>query len=223
MTSVFRLLFMGSLLVPCAAAAVAAASEPSPSCQTIIEQVQPGDLIFLAIDDFLYRRVARATLTWTSHVGIVLPDTDGRLKVYESAVPLSRTSDICSFIGRTADDKLAILRLKENPPSPEEVQRMVLTARAHLNRLYNFSFDYDGWGEYCSKFVREVYLSGMGVSVGEVKTVRELIDANPDKSLLTFWKYWFLGKIPYAQRIVTPASQLNDPKFVPIFSSPPPI
>ena len=72
---------------------------------------------------------------------------------------------------------------------------------------YHLGFDLDSPRQYCSKFVHEVYRDAMGISLGKVETFRELLDANPG-SPLSFWKMWFLGRIPWDRRTVTPASML---------------
>jgi hypothetical protein len=46
-----------------------------------------GDLIFLDIPVFLFRQVALATQSWTSHVGVVFKDADG------SVTPASQLND----------------------------------------------------------------------------------------------------------------------------------
>jgi hypothetical protein len=65
---------------------------------------------------------------------------------------------------------------------------------------------------FCSKLTYLIYQS-IGVEAGAIQSFHELIEENPNGPL-RFWKFWFFGKVPLDRRTVTPASQINDMKFV---------
>ncbi|WP_436977106.1 hypothetical protein [Shigella flexneri] len=49
--------------------------------------------------------------------------------------------------------------------------------------------------------------------MGEIETFGQLLNSNPNAKL-TFWKFWFLGSIPWERKTVTPASLWHHPGLV---------
>ena len=174
--------------------------------------VREGDLIFLDIPSFLFRRVAKSTKSWTSHVGIVLKDEFGRWVVSESKIPFSKEVRLEDYLRRSANGRFEIRRLNR-PLDEPEVTKLRSVARANYGKLYGLGFNLDSAKLFCSKHVYQTY-QAIGVEVGEIQTFNELMMDNPDSSDLRFWRAWFFGFIPRSRRTVTPASQLNDRKFV---------
>jgi hypothetical protein len=184
----------------------------------IERQLHEGDLIFLDIPNPLFRHVAIATNSWTSHVGIAFQER-GRWMVAESAFPVSRQVPLHRFIKRSARCAFEIKRLKRDLKQPE-VEKLRSAAAEMLRRWYGLGFDFDSERLFCSKFVHLAYRS-IGVEAGRVETFRQLLAHNPAVST-SFWKAWFFGTIPWERRTVTPASQLNDPAFVTVMKGNPP-
>lgn len=73
--------------------------------------------------------------------------------------------------------------------------------------------------QFCSRFVREVVAQATAIKLGEVETFSTLLQRNLDVSL-NFWRCWFLGRIPWQRRTVTPASLLLSPNLRMIFERP---
>lgn len=180
------------------------------ACQTATTVAQEGDLIFLDVPVTLFRKVAESTGSWTSHVGVVLKK-DGQWVVAESKIPLSTVTPLCSFIKRSSKYLFEIKRL-HRALTLEEIGKLHETADQLQGRFYHTGFDFDSKRLFCSKFAYLVYQS-IGVEVGHLQTFRELLAERPATSL-SFWNFWFFGSIPWDRRTVTPASQLNDPKFL---------
>ncbi|MEO0795137.1 MAG: YiiX/YebB-like N1pC/P60 family cysteine hydrolase [Verrucomicrobiota bacterium] len=172
-----------------------------------LDELQTGDLIFIAVPTLLFRQVAAATNSWTSHVGLVIREPDGDVYVYESAIPRSRRVSVSSFIRRSDRGRFEVRR-PIDPLSPEEQLALGDEAKARMGIWYDLGFDYDGRGQYCSKFVYECYLAATGREIGRLQSFRELLDENPGVGL-GFWRCWFAGFIPWERRTVSPASQLN--------------
>lgn len=181
------------------------------ACDTVASAVEEGDLIFLDIPNVLFRHVAEATNTWTSHVGIVFKDQKNNWIVAESSVPISREVPLCQYLKRSSPYSFEVKRLKQKL-EPSEVAVLRATASGLLNKFYTLNFNFDSDRLFCSKFVYLTYKS-IGIDVGHFQTFRELLANNPDITL-TFWRLWFLGFIPWEQRTITPASQLNDPQYI---------
>ena len=168
--------------------------------------LKSGDIVFIATPSPLYRRVARATGSKASHVGIVFADAQAGWVVAESAVPRSRYRPLEQFLGRSDDDWFVVRRLKQEL-TPDQVTALRAACDQRMGRWYHLGFKHESVRTY-SKFVHEVYREALGVDIGEVETFSELLRRNPQESL-GFWKFWFFGLIPRQHKTVTPASQLQ--------------
>ncbi len=181
--------------------------------------LQEGDIIFIATRGFLFRRVARATGSKASHVGIVFRDAQRGWVVAESAVPRSRYNPLQRFIARSEEHWFVVRRLGRDLTA-EEVRKLRAACDARVGRWYHTGFKYDSPRMFCSKFVHEVYREALGVDIGTVETFSELLHRNPEEKL-GFWKWWFFGRIPWSRRTVTPASQLLSPLLRTVIQSGP--
>lgn len=178
--------------------------------------LREGDIIFISINSFLYRQVAKGTGSWTSHVGFVIKEDD-QWYVLESAVPRVRKTPLKQFIGRTTNDEVSILRLKKGLSS-EQVNHLKQTAKKRMGRFYHLGFKFESERQFCSKFVYLTYKEALGIELGKVQTLEELLEENPQASL-NFWRCWYFGFVPWKRKTITPASQLSDPKLETVFST----
>lgn len=173
-----------------------------------------GDMIFIRVDSALYRRVAAGSGSWTNHVGLILKPgpTAASTIVIESRIPTVQCTTLAAFLRRSDQRQTAIRRW---PGGLTSIQTARLTRFAHsqLGRPYHLRFDYHARWTFCSKFVYQCYHYALGEAPGALATFRELLAQQPDHSL-TFWQWWFGGRIPWDQVTVTPASQLLDPRLV---------
>jgi hypothetical protein len=189
--------------------------------QTQVEQItgdlQIGDIVFIRVANFLYRRVADATNSWTSHVGIIHSKKNGVWQVAESTVPFSTLNSLEKFIKRTENHKVSIKRL-HNKLSEDDKLRLQAAANKRLGILYHLGFKHDSEKMYCSKFVYEIYKEALNVEIGEIETFKSLISKQPDLSL-TFWKIWFFGKIPWQRRTLSPGSQYESTLLATVYEN----
>ena len=180
--------------------------------------LEPGDILFTNIPNFLYRRVARVTGSPTSHVGIAFHDPKAGWLIAESAVPKVRYTPIANFISRSDQGWLVVRRL-HGGLSPDQVESLRKACDARMGKLYHLGFHYLSARQFCSKFVYDAYLSALGVEVGHLESFRELLNSQPNTPLL-FWRLWFLGRIPWARLTITPASQLRSDKLATVWEMP---
>lgn len=186
--------------------------EPMLDAADLASQLRVGDLVFILIDNPLYRRVANASASWTNHVGIVI-DIDGAEPVIaESRVPVSGCTTLSRYLARSASGRVAVRRLSAQP----DATAIAAAARKRMGRLYHTGFNLDSSRQFCSKFVREVLLEATGQAVGEVQCFSALFASNPQADL-RFWRWWYFGNIPWQRRTVTPASQLHSPLLHTVF------
>lgn len=181
--------------------------------------LREGDLIFSRIPNPVYRRIAEATGSETSHVGILFKGHDGRWQVAESKVPCVRYSTLENFIGRSADGWHVVRRLRR-PLTPDDITALRLECDKRMGTLYHTGFRYAAKRTFCSKFAHEVFRNALGVNVGKLQTFAQLLQQRPGTAL-AFWKIWFFGRIPWSRITVTPASQLEDSGLRTIWESHP--
>jgi len=175
-----------------------------------------GDLVFTRIPGAPFRRIADVSGTWTNHVGIVVGFGRWGAVVAESRVPLSCQSRFSRFVRRSAEGRVAVLRLPR-PLTDREIARLQRAAARRLGRIYDTGFNLcSDRRQFCSRFVREVLQEAAGADVGEVTTFADLLARNPDVDL-RLWQAWYFGKIPWKRTTITPASLYRSPALTVVF------
>lgn len=180
--------------------------------------LQAGDLLFTSIPNFLYRRVAKATGSLASHVGIVFHDSDAGWLVAESAVPIVKYTPLADFIARSDKGWLVVRRLRGGL-SAGQVEALRRECDARMGKLYHLGFHFFSSRQFCSKFVYETYRAAVGIEIGTLESFRTLLSRHPETPLL-FWRLWFLGRIPWSRLTVTPASQITSDKLDTVWEAP---
>ncbi|HTB80659.1 MAG TPA: YiiX/YebB-like N1pC/P60 family cysteine hydrolase [Opitutaceae bacterium] len=168
-----------------------------------------GDIVFTRIGGPIFSRVADTTLSWTSHVGIIVDYQNGDWIVAESGVPFVRKTPLRKFLGHSENQEFSIRRLRTDP-TEEEKRAMLKFADSQMGKLYSLGFDLGSQKTFCSKFVHDVVAVSTHQSIGEVETFDHLLHRNPDAPLW-FWRAWFLGFIPWQRMTITPASEIDSP------------
>ncbi len=135
-------------------------------------------------------------ITWLRKVGFRSPQSRHYQDLL-SGRPINATVSASLAGGLTAEQKLALV---EKVPG-------------RLNKLYHTGFKYESSRQFCSKFVFDIYKEALCIPVGEIETFGELLNSNPNAKL-TFWKFWFLGAIPWDRKTVTPASLWHHPSLM---------
>jgi len=174
--------------------------------------LEVGDIVFIAIDNPLYRRVAAVTNSWTSHVGVIVEASPGKELVAESSFPVSKKSFLTDFKVRSRNGQYSIKRLNR-PLSQTEKEKIVLESDKRMGILYHTGFKLDSKRQFCSKFVYEVYREATGLEIGAIETFRSLLRQG-HHTPLWFWHLWYFGFIPWNRRTISPASQYNSPLLV---------
>jgi hypothetical protein len=165
-----------------------------------------GDIVFVRVGAYPFRQVAAATGSWTNHVGIVIGTSGGQPVVAESRFPLSATTPLSRFAGRSVGRRMAVARLKA-PLTPTQQSALAAAARSRIGVFYDTGFDLYSRRQFCSRYVREVLQEATGTCIGEAQSFRALLEERPDVGL-GFWRAWYFGRIPWQRQTVTPASLL---------------
>jgi hypothetical protein len=175
-----------------------------PEISELERTLRVGDIVFTRIGGRPFMQVAAATGTWTNHVGIVVGFNCFGPVVAESRIPISCRTPFRWFVRRSAQGRVAVLRLPRSL-SEDEIALLRRSMRRRLGRLYDTGFNLKSRRQFCSRFVREVLQESTGEAVGEVQTFRELLERNPAADL-RIWKLWYFGRIPWERTTVTPES-----------------
>lgn len=204
-------LFIGALLLAGISTCAWAANLDDKTYQAILASKPAiGDIVFTRIGGPIFTRVATTTLSWTSHVGVIVDYQDGDWIVAESGVPVVRKTALRKFIGHSVNQEFSIQRLRHEPTT-EETAVMLKFADSQMGKFYSLGFDLQSPKKtFCSKFVHDVVYVSTHQSIGEVESFDHLLHRNPDAPL-RFWRMWFLGSIPWHRTTITPASELNSP------------
>jgi len=184
--------------------------------KNVTATLQQGDILFISINAFLYKQVARGTGSWSSHVGFAVQE-NGEWLVIESKVPFVCKTPLRKFLSRTCNNEVMVRRLK-SPLSDHQIDQLKQSAEKRMGRLYHLGFKFDSNRQFCSKFVYQVYKEALGVELGKVQTLEQLLTENPQASV-GFWRCWYLGFIPWQRKTLTPASQISDPSLNTVFST----
>ncbi|HZZ20991.1 MAG TPA: YiiX/YebB-like N1pC/P60 family cysteine hydrolase [Opitutaceae bacterium] len=168
-----------------------------------------GDIVFTRIGGPIFANVAATTLSWTSHVGIIVDYRDGDWIVAESGIPFVRKTPLRKFIDHSSGQMFSIRRLR-TPPTEDQKRAMLIFADSQLGKPYSLGFDLGSSNTFCSKFVHDEVFVCTQQSIGEVETFEHLLHRNPDAPIW-FWKMWFIGRIPWQRTTITPASELESP------------
>ncbi|MEO6741604.1 MAG: YiiX/YebB-like N1pC/P60 family cysteine hydrolase [Chthoniobacteraceae bacterium] len=179
--------------------------------------LREGDIIFICFKHALYRRIAEISGSWESHVGILFRDSDGGWMVAASTIPVSKTTSLQRFVGRSENGRFLVRRLRGGL-SPDAVTRLRAASDHRMGVMYDTGFRYDSPRQYCSKLVFDCYLEATGQGVGKVETFREMLAENPGAPV-DFWRRWFFGRIPWERRCVTTTSQLHAANMITVFDS----
>lgn len=173
---------------------------------------ETGDIVFTCIGARLFGQISAASKCWSNHVGIIIGHDGDDYLVAESRVPLSTITTLSRFIERSTDQRYGVRRLAGGLTAEQKLA-LVEKVPGRLHKFYHTGFKYESSRQFCSKFVFDIYKEALCIPVGEIETFGELLNSNPNAKL-TFWKFWFLGSIPWERKTVTPASLWHHPGLV---------
>lgn len=173
------------------------------------QKYEVGDIVFTAIGTKLFGKISEASLCWSNHVGIIIGHNGEDYLVAESRIPLSTTTTLAQFIARSSERRYAIKRLQGGLNDAQK-SALIEQVPSRLHKLYHTGFNYNSPRQFCSKFVFDIYKQALSIHIGNIETFNELLGSNPNAKL-TFWKFWFLGSIPWERKTVTPASLWHHP------------
>lgn len=185
-------------------------------CDEVKEVVAQGDIVFVEINNQIFKHVADTQNSWASHVGLAFQDADEQWYVVESTIPLSKKTPLCEYLKKGYESHMGVKRLRGGL-NLAEVEDLRDAAESRLGILYHLGFKYESARQFCSKLVYQSFDEALGIEIGKKQTFRELLDESEHPEGEKFWKKWFFGFIPWSRVTVTPGSQFKDDKLDPIY------
>jgi hypothetical protein len=185
------------LLVVCGIpGAAGAAAQASP---------RTGDLVFQTSHSAQSRAIQLATGSPLSHVGIVVVEGDGRVRVLEAVQPV-RLTPWPEWVAQGAKGSLRIKRLREEERllDPAGRRRMIREGRKHLGRDYD---PYFGWSDdtmYCSELVWKIYRRALGIELAPLQRLRDFDLTAPEVRARLKERYG--SAIPFEQQVIAPSA-----------------
>lgn len=176
------------------------------------DKYEVGDVVFTTIGTHLFGQISEASQCWSNHVGIIIGHDGSDYLVAKSRVPLSTTTTLARYIARSSCQRYAIKRLAGGLDESQKIA-LIEQVPSRLHKLYHTGFNYNSSRQFCSKFVFDIYKQALSISIGNIESFSDLLSGNPNAKL-TFWKFWFLGSIPWERKTVTPASLWHHPNLV---------
>jgi hypothetical protein len=180
--------------------------------------IRPGDMVFIHVDNLVFRNLENLQDSWATHVGVVVDDIYGNPVVAESRLPKSVMGPICDYVKRSKNYKFSIRRPNQRL-TPTQSVLLTLEAERRMDIWYDIGFDFDSEDtQYCSKFVYQAMEAATGIKAGKLQTFEELKDIAAEQgkdvsAIMKFWKTYFGGRIPWKRVTITPASQYRDPNY----------
>lgn len=137
------------------------------------KQVKIGDIVFIFADNFVFRKVAKDTQSWTNHVGIVIDQSEKGLIIAESKIFFSSTTTFTQFIARSESGRVGVKRMSI-PFTHEQVSNIKSAALKRMGIFYDFGFNLYSRKQFCSRFVHEVVQEASQITLGKIETLQEL-------------------------------------------------
>ena len=169
-----------------------------------------GDIIFQESQSNQSKAIQEATKSRWGHVGLLFEER-GQWFVAEAVQPV-RVTTLAAFIAKGKNRDYQVYRL----PGLTDSQREILRAqvRTYLGQDYDIYFEWTDDLIYCSELVYKSYLHATGIEIGTVQHFKDLRLDGPYVKDLIRRRLQDTGRtLDLNERIVTPASQIQDPKL----------
>lgn len=119
-----------------------------------------------------------------------------------------RWTPLYKWICRGDSGHFVIKRVHANPPLSDEILKQLKTAgEQFLGKDYDWYFDWSNDKIYCSELVWKTYYNLTGLEIGKLQQINDLDLTN--ELVKTKMKERYGEKIPFDEKIITPASIFN--------------
>lgn len=171
-------------------------------CQSDIEKLQDGDIIFHTSTSSQSQAIQIATHSKYSHMGIVYLK-DGRYFVFEAIQPVKLTP-LNDWIKRGKGRHYVVKRLinAEETLTPDVLERMKLESAKYIGKDYDLYFEWSDERIYCSELVWKIYKNVLGIEIGKLQKFRDFNLSHPLVKAKLKERYG--DKIPQDELVISP-------------------
>lgn len=164
--------------------------------------LQNGDLIFIESQSGQGKAIQLATNSKWTHIGIIFIES-GKTYVYHAVNPVSKNT-LEEFISLSKNGIFKIKRLDSNLVKLNIKQNTVMLKEAnkHLNKPYDYAFNWSDNELYCSEYVWKLYKYAYNIELGNLKKLKDY-DLSSQLVKETLTKRY--GKnIPLNEKMISP-------------------
>jgi uncharacterized protein YycO len=170
-------------------------------------ELQDGDIVFQRTQSVQDTAISEATKSFYTHVGVVL--FDGKAPyVYEAVQPVQKIP-LNEWTRRGRNQHYVVKRLRD--PSKLNVSKLKDEIERMLGKNYDVLFDWSDSEIYCSELVWKAYQRSSGLSLSELKTLRDFDLSHASVKALMQSRYG--TNVPYEMSVVAP-SDIYDSKLL---------
>jgi hypothetical protein len=164
--------------------------------------VREGDIVFQAFSSAQTRAIQVATRSRFNHVGLILMHHD-TLMVYEAIGPVGFTP-LDRWIARDTARHVVVRRLRNADSLLTGANREKLRSAAagFAGRLYDSAFNWSDEKLYCSELIWKIFQKALGISVGDLRKLKEFDLSNPEVEKKLQARY--PGGIPLEETVISP-------------------
>lgn len=170
-----------------------------------------GDILFISNPIGQGQAIQLATKSKYTHVGIILPDSKGKLMVYHAVEPVKK-STIAEFLALSANGKYEQMRFFDtNMVNRESIGVLVTEANKLIGKPYDKAFSWSDMEMYCSEFVWKLYKRAYQIELCPTKKLSEFDLSSPivKKAL----KDRYGDNVPLEEKVVSPGD-LHDSQML---------
>ena len=170
------------------------------------EELQRGDIVFIALRTHAGWYICKTTGSPVSHVGIVDRNSAGELTVIHAGATVEEIK-LSAFM-KYGNGRLAAVRY----PFADENQRetFILTARSFIGVPYDMKYRIDNEEIYCSELIYRSFLDGLALT----PTPLQAMDYKAaGEKVWQFWVRFFKGDVPHGELGIGPGAILADTDF----------
>lgn len=177
-------------------------------------ELKDGDLIFQTSHSPQSRAIQLATSSPYSHMGIVI-HRNGNPFVYEAGATVGYTP-LAEWIARGENGRYVVKRLKnaDRLLTGESLSKLRRVAEEFHHKPYDPYFAWSDRQIYCSELVWKIYQRTLGLEIGRPQKLKAFDLTS--KTVRTQLRQRYGKKIPYNERVISPAAMFNSRLLVPV-------
>ncbi len=177
--------------------------------------IQPGDIVFQALDSPQAQAISLATGSEYTHCGLVVESEDGVLLVAEAVQPV-RIIPLDEWISQGVDQRYLLMRLKERSLLEEDaVSAMLDEARSLQGRDYDAVFSWTDERMYCSELVWKIYDRAADIQLTELRELGSFDLTHPAVQEKLAERYG--ENVPLHEQVVAPSDLIESPLLVKVY------